>query len=293
MSGSYEVPLAAGTWTLEMVYFLQPYGGLQMGPAKTVSVVAGKTVSLPLAVAYQTPGTARGLVTVTGTPAKVSILSYSVLACPSGSPYNGNPFVPQCAGETSGVSSSPFSGELGARIKTHADPLYRATALSPSQETYSMPLPAGKWLLYPGYSTAFGPTVSTKGIPVTVTAKMTSTTDLTLPYQVPTDGVVSGTTSLLDAPTELSGIYGVEACPTPASTSPGVTCGISTEQIGPTGDYELAIPAGTWWVAELYWYDIPQGGGFESEPLAGPSHKIVVKAATSYVVNLSATYRAG
>ena len=104
---SYELPLAAGTWTLEMFYFLQPYGGLQLGPAKTVSVVAGKTVSLPLAVAYKTPGTAHGLVTVTSTPTKVSILSYSVLACPVGSPYNGNPFDPQCASETSGVSLSP------------------------------------------------------------------------------------------------------------------------------------------------------------------------------------------
>jgi hypothetical protein len=62
-------------------------------------------------------------------------------------------------------------------------------------------------------------------------------------------------------------------------------------QIGPTGEYELALPAGTWWVAELYWYDLPQGGGsFGGEPIAGPSYKIVVKAATAYVLNLSATY---
>jgi hypothetical protein len=99
--------------------------------------------------------------------------------------------------------------------------------------------------------------------------------------------------TLLDAPTGVSGIYGAEACPSPASTSPGAVCSISTSQVGPTGDYELAIPAGTWWVAELYWFSIPEGGGFNTlEPRAGPSHKIVVKAGTSYVQNLSATYGA-
>ena len=300
---SYELPLTAGTWTLEAFYFLQPYGGLQLGPAKTVSVVGGKTVSVPLTVAYHTPGTARGLVTVTGKAANIRILSYSVLACPVGSPYNSNPFDPQCASETSGVSLSPFgdqvgsnvkmAGEIGAHLKMSPEPIAGAD-VSSSLQTYSLPLPAGKWLLYPGYSTEFGSTISTKGTPVTITAKTTSTTNLTLSYQAPTDGVVSGTTSLLDAPTGLSGVDGAEACPSPASTSPGAVCAISTMQIGPTGDYLLTIPAGTWWVAELYLYALPEGGGFgELEPRAGPSHKIVVKAGTSSVLNLSATYGVG
>ena len=124
-------------------------------------------------------------------------------------------------------------------------------AVSSSTGGFSMPLPPGKWLLYPGYSTVFGPTVSTAGTPVTIAAKTVSTKDVTMAYRAPTDGSVSGTTRLLDAPTEGLGIAGVEACSSPASTSPGITCGIITMQIGPSGEYQLAVPAGTWWGAEL------------------------------------------
>jgi hypothetical protein len=132
-----------------------------------------------------------------------------------------------------------------------------------------------------------------KGTPVTITAGGASTTDLTLAYSTPPDGAVSGRTRLLDAPSEGMGLYGVEACPSQASTAPGAVCEINTGQIGPTGDYELAVPAGTWWIAELYWYEVPEGGGsYEGEQIAGPSSKVVVKAATSYVVNLTATYGA-
>jgi hypothetical protein len=291
VESSYELPLAAGTWTLEMFYLLQPYGGLQVGPAKTVAVAAGKTVNVPLSVTYETPGTADGLVTVTGVPGKVGILSYSVLACPVGSPYDGNPLDPECASETSGVGSSPFAGKLGANLNMKVEPRRASGSSSSQEETYSMPLPAGKWLLYPGYATVFGPTISAKGTPVTITARSTSKSDLTLAYSAPTDGAVSGTTRLLDAPTEGPGLYGVEACPSPASTTPGAVCQINTEQIGPAGDYELTLPAGTWWIAELYLYEMPLGGGVsEGEPIAGPSTKIVVKPATSYVVNLTATY---
>ncbi len=290
---SYQLPLATGTWAVEMFYLPQPYGGLEVGPTKTVDVVAAKTAKLPLTMAYKTPGTLRGQLSITGIPGQVAILSYSVLACPASSPYNGNAFDPQCAGETSGVISSPLGGDLGAEVKINDAGPVRA-AVSSSTGAFSMPLPPGKWLLYPGYSTVFGPTVSTMGTPVTIAAKTVSTKDVTMAYRTPTDGSVSGTTRLLDAPTEGLGIAGVEACSSPASTSPGITCGIITMQIGPSGDYQLAVPAGTWWVAELYWYLVPQGGGFSSgEPLAGPSHKVVVKAATSYVLNLSATYGAG
>ena len=126
---------------------------------------------------------------------------------------------------------------------------------------------------------------------MTIKSSTASTTDLTAAYRTPTDGAISGTTSLLDAPSGLSGIAGVEACPSPASTSPGAVCAVSTMQIGPTGDYELAVPAGTWWVRGALLFAVPEGGGFGIlETLAGPSHKIVVKAATSYVLNLSATY---
>ena len=64
----YQVPLEG--WNLDTgdALLLQPYGGIQMGPAKTVKVVAGKTMNLPLTVAYVPTGVADGSVTVTGAP---------------------------------------------------------------------------------------------------------------------------------------------------------------------------------------------------------------------------------
>jgi hypothetical protein len=296
---SYGMPLDTGTWTLAAFYEPQPYGGLQYGPAKTVHVVAGKTVTLPLAMVYKSPGAVSGKVTVSGVPDGINILNYSVLACPAGSPFDNNPLDPECAGETSGVITSPLLGELGANTKIGSGRSVRAASSSTSG-TYSLPLPPGNWLLYPGYSSGFGPTVSTSGTPVTVTADGTATGNLTVAYQTPTDGLISGTTSLLDAPTAigelgLGGVAGVEACPSPASTSPNETCSNVTMSIGPSGDYQLAVPAGTWWIAELYWDLLPLGGGASTgEPIAGGTpRKVVVTAGTSYVVNLSARYGVG
>jgi hypothetical protein len=251
-----------------------------------------------------------GEITVTGAPSNVHILSYLLLACPASAPYDGNQFDPQCASESSGIGSSlfgsspfgsssegvglgEFSGRFGAHLEMNGDARRTGPLSTSDQQAYSIPLPAGNWILYPGYTTAFGPTVSAKGTPVTVSVGATSTTDLTSAYSKPTDGVVSGTTHLLDAPSDEAGLYGVEACPLPASTAPNVVCNVNTSQIGPNGDYLLDLPVGTWWIAELYEYDVPEGGGsFEGEPIAGPSTKLVVKAGSSYVVNLSATYTA-
>ena len=141
------------------------------------------------------------------------------------------------------MGSTPFDDELGAHASIRAEGLL-APAVSSNQEHYSMRLPAGKWLVYPGYTTAFGPTVSAQPTPVTIAAKAATKTLLTLAYSTPTDGAVSGTTRLLDDPSESGGLYGVEACPSPASTTPGATCEITTMQIGPTGEYEQRLLRG-------------------------------------------------
>lgn len=296
---SYRMPLKTGTWTLAAFYEPEPYGGLQYGPTKTVRVVAGKTTTLPLSMVFIQPGAVGGKVTVSGLPDGVNILNYSVLACPAESPFDGNALDPECAGETSGVITSPLLGELGANTKIAGGRSVRAASSSTSG-TYSMPLPPGKWLLYPGYSSGFGPIVSASGTPVTVTTDKTSTGNLAVAYQAPTNGLISGTTSLLDAPTTiaelgLGGVAGVEACPSPTSTSPDGLCSNVTMSISPNGDYQLAVPAGTWWISELYWYLVPLGGGAStSDPIAGgPAQKVVVTAGTSYVVNLSAKYGVG
>ena len=293
---SYGLPLDSGTWTLAAFYEPEPYGGLQYGPARTVHVVAGKIMTLPLTMVFKQPGAVGGKVTISGLPDGINILNYSVLACPAGSPFDGNPLDPECAGETSGVITSPLLGELGANTKIRGEQSVRAASSSTS-ETYSMPLPAGSWLLYPGYSSGFGPIVSTSGTPVTVAVDKTSTGNLTLAYKTPTDGLISGTTSLIDVPTVigelgLGGVAGVEACPSPTSTSPSETCSNVTMSIGPSGDYQLAVPAGTWWISELYWDFLPLGSGTgTSDPIAGgPPQKVTVTAGTSYVVNLSAKY---
>jgi hypothetical protein len=295
---SYAMPLNSGTWTLAPFYEPEPYGGLQYGPAKTVHVIAGKTITLPLKMVFTQPGAVSGKVTVSDLPDGTNVLNYSVLACPAGSPFDGNPLDPECAGETSGVITSPLLGELGANTKITGGRSVRAASSSTSG-TYSLPLPPGRWLLYPGYSSGFGPTVSTSGTPVTVTTDRTSTGNLTVAYKTPTNGLISGTTNLVDAPTAigelgLGGVAGVEACPSPTSTSPDETCSNFTTSISPNGDYQLAVPAGTWWVSELYWYLPALSTTSTSDPIAGgPAQKIVVTAGTSYVVNLSAKYGVG
>jgi hypothetical protein len=296
---SYGMPLNTGTWTLAAFYEPEPYGGLQYGPPKTVHVVAGMTLNLPLAMVFIQPGAVSGKVTVSGQPDGVNILNYSVLACPAGSPFDGNPLDPECAGETSGVITSPLLGELGANTKITGGRSVRAASSSTSG-TYSMPLPPGSWLLYPGYSSGFGPIVSTNGTPVSITTDRTSTGNVTMAYKPPTNGLISGTTNLIDAPTAigelgLGGVAGVEACPSPGSTSPNETCSNFTMNISPNGDYQLAVPTGTWWISELYWYLPGLGGGAStSDPIAGgPAQKVVVTAGTSYVVNLTAKYGVG
>jgi hypothetical protein len=289
---SYRVTLAPGTWSLAALYDPQPYGGLQIGLARTVTVVAGTIVTQSLTVRYNTPGTADGLVSVTGLPSKVTVLSYTVLACPVGSPYTGDSSDPQCAGEWSGVSNLLADGS-GARFEVGGGSHSGFTAAGVTSSTYRMSIPSGKWLLYPGYTTVYGPTVSTTGTPVAIAANTTVTENLTVAYRAPTYGALTGTVRLLNAPSNGPGILGVEACPSPPPTTPGGVCQYGTSQIGPNGTYQLGVPAGTWWVAEVYWYAVPQPPfGTSYEPLAGPAQKIVVKAGTSHVVNLSAAYGA-
>ncbi len=120
---SYGLPLDSGTWTLAAFYEPEPYGGLQYGPARTVHVVAGKIMTLPLTMVFKQPGAVGGKVTISGLPDGINILNYSVLACPAGSPFDGNPLDPECAGETSGVITSPLLGELGANTKIRGGPV--------------------------------------------------------------------------------------------------------------------------------------------------------------------------
>jgi hypothetical protein len=298
---TYSLTLPDGKWTLAMIYELQPYGGLEIGPSHSVTVSSGQKIKLAVAVAYKAPGTIRGQVAVSDVPSGVSVQTYSVLACPAGSPYNGDSANPGCAAESSGLGTGialAHGAIASASATRHAGAFERLDAGSTLKDRsanagdqYSMPLPPGKWLLYPGYSTVYGTAISKTGTPVTVTSNKSVTTDLTLAYQPSDDGLVTGTVTLLDEPATLGvGVFGVEACKAPAPKAIGDLCAYGTTQIGPNGTYQLALPAGTWWVAELYLYVEIQGDFGEGIPRAGPSKKVVVTIGTSSVVNLSATY---
>jgi hypothetical protein len=246
-----------------------------VGPSDTVVVKGGKITTVALTVPYQRLGTAIGTIDVTGVPAHVAITTYTMTACPAGP--TSTLIELSCVYEYSG------SGGVGEGV---ADPAKLAgvahptVAASPRTTTpinrYKLPtLTAGRWTLYPGYETAFGSYVKSMGTTVTITAGGTVTKDLTLAYQPPTTGLVSGTVQAVDAPVDSEA--GVEACTAPPTAT---TCAgaLSTFPLFGGDTYQLALPPGTWWVAgfvDVY----EQNGAVQS--VSAP-HKVTVVAGGQY-----------
>jgi hypothetical protein len=101
--------------------------------------------------------------------------------------------------------------------------------------------------LYPGYRTVFGSYTVPVGTAVTITAGQTTTKKLTVPYQTPSGGVVSGKVVVIGAPA--NGFQsGVRACSAPPT---GTSC--PNEQYAYNnqsgGLYQVVLAPGTWWVS--------------------------------------------
>jgi hypothetical protein len=250
--GPYGLILTAGTWTVKGFYLAAPYNNAIDGPTLTVTVASGHYVTKNLAVPYQVLGTAVGSITITGVPVGVKITSYVVLACPESEPFGGGVAAPECVSEYSGPGGFGYGPADRNQFKTNSPAEQPPSGYSgPAQAAtrfnlYSLPtLTAGKWLLYPGYQDVLGGTLDPTPTSVTIVSAKTTTTNLTVPYQTPNHGAVTGTVDVIGAP--LGGAQaGTQAC---TAVPSGTTCQGEVDEYAQSGGvYTLLLAPGTWWV---------------------------------------------
>jgi hypothetical protein len=275
-----SILLPSGTWTVTAYYLAAPFDNAVPGPVRTVTVSGGHTTDVTLVVPYQVPGTAAGSVDVTGVPAGVAITSYTVVACPASAPLVPNSPSLECASEYSGPGCYGFGAadrnetESAANADSHAPVGFAGAATAPYNVYRISSLSAGKWLLYPGYATDLGSYVASTGTAVTVAAGRTVTKTLSVPYQKPTVGAVTGQVVVVDAPA--NGFEsGAQACTAaPASTScPGEQLAFSAQ----SGTYQLVLQPGTWWVSGFVQ---EFGATTESQLTSAPTEVKVAAGAT-------------
>jgi len=247
--GSFDLLLSDGTWQIGGVYYAAPFDNTIPGPVQTVTIAGGQITSLNLAVPYQVLGTAAGSITVTGRPAGVKITSYTVMACPATTaPDNFFPSL-SCVTEYSGPGGYTYGATDSKRLATPSGKPTKAKHLRGAGtrlNSYTLPtLTAGQWILYPSYQTAFGTYSTSTGTTVTIAAGKTTATRLTMPYQTPDVGMVTGAVSVTGAPQY--GFYsGVRACnAAPTTSCPGEVD--ASSQLD--GSYQLSLPPGTWWIS--------------------------------------------
>jgi hypothetical protein len=243
-----------------------------------VTIAGGQTTTLALTVPYQLLGTAAGTIHVTGLHAPIT--SYTVLACPSSSPWTG--------GITPQVCVSEFSGPGGYGFGAAAAPV-RASAGAAAARTpfnlYQLPtLTPGSWILYPGYRTAFGSYTDPSGTTVAITAGQTTTQHLSVAYQVPTVGIVVGKVNVIGAPTNGSFQSGARACSAPPA---GTSCpGEQYAYNQSTNAYQLTLSPGTWWVSGFV--DVYSFGPGVKETTSQPV-VVTVTAGSRSVANFTVT----
>lgn len=226
--GSYTLVLQAGSWEVHTFYSTgyegATQGGSYLGAAKTVTITAGVTTRLNIAVRYQVPSGVSGTVSLTGIPNGLTIEQYQVTACPADTPFTG------------GIPS----------------PLCASVYLNPGADTYSLPtLFKGTWLLTVGYYTALGFTNSPTSTTVTLKKGESTTVDLTAQYQPSPDALVEGTVTVTGAPPGFSATSGVGGCP--AVSGPSAACPNPEYALsGLGGSYQLALAPGHWNLAGFY-----------------------------------------
>ncbi len=260
--GTITLQLAVGTWTVHGLYLAAPFDNAITGPSQTVTISGGRTTTVPLTVPYQVLGTASGTIRVTGNQQHIPVTSYTVSACPvavSGS--SPSPCIDEYSGPAGfGFGSSITSATADAKGAARSSfDVYNISTLTP-----------GTWTLYPGYGTALGAYTDPVGTNVTIVAGQTTSRLLTVPFQAPTVGVVTGEVVVIGAPANGSEA-GVQACTAPPS---GTSCAgelVASSQAD--GSYSLALPPGTWWLSGFV--DIYTGVGF-GESTSAPEQVTVV-----------------
>ena len=268
--------LPDGQWTVTGAYLAAPFNNSISGPSETVTISGGRTTTVALSVPYEVLGAATGAIRVAGKPSGVRATSYTVVACPSS--VDGR-FSPQCVNEYSG----PGGVGIGVSISDAAKRARGQTRAS--FDTYAIStLTPGSWTLYPGYGTAFGSFSDPVGTKVTIVAGQTITQRLTIPYQAPSEGAVTGKVIVTGAP--VNGFEsGVEACSAPPSA---LSCADGQEAFSQSdGTYSLTLAPGTWWLsgfADLF------STGLSSESTSAPQEVTVAPGAqlkANFIVNVA------
>jgi hypothetical protein len=292
----YETPgftpnllLATGAWTLTGYYLASPFDNAVPGPSKTVTITGGRNTIVTVSVPYRVPGTASGSILVVGAPRSVSIINYTLLACPASSPLTTSGPSLECASEFSGPGGYGYGaadrGESSAATGVNAANAAAAAAAPPAGYVGAATTPynvykvtsltPGTWILYPGYQTVFGSFSASTGTQVTVASGKTVTRTLLIPYQRPAEGAVVGQVDVIAAPANgfQSGVQACTAAPTAAAACPGEEQAYS--QTG--GTYQLLLAPGTWWISGFLYEN---GIESQTEKTSAPRQVTVVAGAT-------------
>lgn len=273
----YRLVLPAGSWRLTPYYSLLPYGGLFIKGGPTRSLARSSLTRLRFTIRYSPPGTVQGSLAITAVPPGIDVNRYSLVACPSSVGFRGRA-KPSCVEEFSGASGGP--GVLPAITPRPAPAASGALADSATYRITT--LPPGKWTLYPGYSTIFGSPVSLRGTRVRVTARATTTTNLSTPFLPPTHGAIQGVAFIANAPGTFVGAVGMAACPASSTPLTSCTAFAFTDDVG---RFHLALKPGSWWL-RAYYVDFRGNGG----PVVGPPTSIQVSAGVITSQNLTVPY---
>lgn len=271
--------LTSGTWEITGEYFAPIFGNPIDGPTQIVDVQGGQVVNLALAVPYQVLGTATGAIRITGKPGGVAVTSYTVTACPAAS---GRTFgFLACVSEYSGPGVVSYGAAQVRRLGRNVQRLTVHLGSAPRGKSYDLPtLTAGQWDLSVQYQTAFGSFYQRSQTPVTIAAGQTTTTKLTVPYQVPTTGAVTGRVSVVGAPA-----YAFQAGARACSSAP--VAGSCTNEVdaflGTGSTYQLDLPPGTWWVqGVVYTY-----GTASTQTVTSVPRQVAVAAGTKLRANFT------
>jgi hypothetical protein len=246
----FNFALKAGSYTVSGFYVAAPFDNVVDGPSRSVTLTAGGTTHVALSVPYVAPGSAVGTIQVTGAHSGVVITAYTVLACPTATPWTGGIPAPQCVSEYSGQGGFGYGPADGTTAPNRAadarPPIGFSGAATPAPyNRYLLSLTPGQWLLYPGYQSVFGSVVEHTGTTVSIVANRVATQNLAVPFQYPTQAAVTGAVDVIGAPANdfESGVQACTAAPT-ATTCEGEQEAFS----GQNGTYTLLLAPGTWWL---------------------------------------------
>jgi len=283
-SGTFTLLLADGPWQITASYLAPVFDNLISGPTEAITIQGGQTTTVNIAIPYQVLGTATGTIKVTGLPAGVRPTSYSVTACPTTvTPFTVFPSI-SCVTEYSGPGGFLYGptdvATLGrAAAKTAGKtPGKRVRSAGAKLNSYTLPtLTPGQWTLTPSYETGFGTFEATTSTTVSIAAGGTTRTTLSMPYQTPDDGLVTGVVNVVGAP-----LYDFQTEVRACSAPPTGSC--SGEQLtyveSSDGSYQLLLAPGTWWVSGVV--DV-YGFGPNTTETVSPPREITVTAGSRTV----------